>query len=148
MAQEPILIVDDNPVNLKLARVALAIEGYEVHTATDAEEALAALASVHPRLILMDIQLPGMDGLELTRRLKADPATRDIAILALTAYAMKGDEEKAMAAGCDGYIPKPIDTRALPDIIARHLARQPDPVSSGREGVAAGDVRARESAIR
>ncbi len=122
MPGEPILIVDDNPVNLKLARVLLASEGYTVRTATNAEEALAALAEFHPRLILMDIQMPGMDGLELTRRLKADPATTDIAVVAVTAYAMKGDEERARAAGCDEYVVKPIDTRPLPRIIAGHLA--------------------------
>jgi CheY-like chemotaxis protein len=72
----------------------------------------------------MDIQLPGMDGLELTRRLKADLATKDIVILALTAYAMKGDEDKARAAGCDGYIAKPIDVGSLPGVIAQHLAAQ------------------------
>jgi CheY-like chemotaxis protein len=72
----------------------------------------------------MDIQLPGIDGLELTRRLKADPGTRDIVIIAVTAYAMKGDQDKALAAGCDDYITKPIDTRALPDTIARHLAKR------------------------
>ena len=122
MAGEPILIVDDNPVNLKLVRVLLTTEGYDVRTATDAEEALEALGTFHPRLTLMDLQLPGMDGLELTRRLKADPATRDIIVLALTAYAMKGDEEKALAAGCDGYLPKPIDTRTLPGVVARYLS--------------------------
>jgi CheY-like chemotaxis protein len=73
----------------------------------------------------MDIQLPGIDGLELTRRLKADPGTRDIVIIAVTAYAMKGDQDKALAAGCDDYITKPIDTRALPEQIARHLANRP-----------------------
>lgn len=125
MAGPPILIVDDNPVNLKLARVTLAIAGYDVRTAADAEEALALLAAFHPRLILMDIQLPGMDGLTLTRRLKADAATRGIVILALTAYAMKGDEQKALDAGCDGYITKPIDTRMLPVLVARHLAAGP-----------------------
>jgi two-component system, cell cycle response regulator DivK len=124
VAGEPILIVDDNPTNLKLARVLLAAEGYEVRVAVDAEEALALLDGFHPRLILMDLQLPGMDGLTLTRRLKEDPATRDVAILALTAYAMKGDEEKARLAGCDGYITKPIDTRTLPVVIARFLAAQ------------------------
>jgi CheY-like chemotaxis protein len=72
----------------------------------------------------MDIQLPGIDGLELTRRLKADPQTRDIVIVAVTAYAMKGDQAKALAAGCDDYITKPIDTRALPETIARHLAKR------------------------
>jgi CheY-like chemotaxis protein len=95
-----------------------------VRTATDAEEALGVLGSFHPRLTLMDLQLPGMDGLELTRRLKADPATRDIVVLALTAYAMKGDEQKALAAGCDGYIPKPIDTRTLPGVVASYLSGQ------------------------
>ena len=121
MASETILIVDDNPANLKLARVILAAEGYEVRVAVDAEEALALLADFRPRLILMDLQLPRMDGLTLTRRLKADAATRDITILALTAYAMKGDEEKALQAGCDGYITKPIDTRKLPGQVAALL---------------------------
>jgi CheY-like chemotaxis protein len=121
MAGEGILIVDDNPVNLKLLRITLAVAGYEVQTAIDAEQALAVLASFHPRLILMDIQLPGMDGLELTRRLKADTATSDAIILAVTAYAMKGDEQRALAAGCDGYITKPIDTRTLAGRIARSL---------------------------
>jgi CheY-like chemotaxis protein len=124
VAGEAILIVDDNPANLKLARVLLSAEGYEVRVAVDAEEALALLDSFRPRLILMDLQLPGMDGLTLTRHLKADPATRGVAILALTAYAMKGDEEKALAAGCDGYVTKPIDTRTLPLVIARVLAAQ------------------------
>lgn len=123
MAAEPILIVDDNPQNLKLARVLLASEGYDVRTAADAEEALFVLESFEPRIILMDLQLPGMDGLELTQRLKADPAHRDIKIIALTAYAMKGDDEKALAAGCDAYVAKPIDTEALPKLIAEHLVR-------------------------
>ena len=121
MGGEPILIVDDNPMNLKLVRVLLASEGYDVRTAVDAHEALAILAAFRPLLILMDLQLPGMDGLTLTRRLKADPATRGIVILALTSYAMKGDEEKARSAGCDGYLTKPIDTRALPTLLARAL---------------------------
>ena len=124
MAREQILIVDDNPQNLKLAKVLLVAEGYEVKTAIDAEDALSILASFTPRLILMDLQLPGMDGLELTRQVKADPARSGILIIALTAYAMKGDEEKALAAGCDGYMSKPIDTDALPRIVAVHLARR------------------------
>ena len=126
MGAEFILVVDDNPVNLKLVRVLLENAGYQVSTAGDAEEALALLTSARPHLILMDLQLPGMDGLELTRNLKGNPETRDVIILALTAYAMKGDEQKALAAGCDGYIQKPIDTRTLPDRVAEALAkRQP-----------------------
>lgn len=121
MTGEPILVVDDNPINLKLMRVLLEGEGYEVRTALDAREAILALRASRPRLILMDIQLPGLDGLTLTRRLKSDPDTRDIVILAFTSYAMKGDEEKALAAGCDGYVSKPIDTRTLPGVIAQHL---------------------------
>jgi two-component system cell cycle response regulator len=88
-----------------------------------AEQALALLEEMRPRLILMDLQLPGMDGLELTRRLKADPDRRHILVVALTAYAMKGDDAKAYDAGCDGYITKPIDTEALPRVVAEHLAR-------------------------
>jgi CheY-like chemotaxis protein len=121
VASERILIVDDNVQNLKLARVILANEGYDVWTAADAEEALALLRTSEPHLILMDLQLPGMDGLQLTRQLKADPSTRGIRIIALTAYAMKGDEEKAFAAGCDGYLSKPIDTERLPEIVRSHL---------------------------
>ncbi len=98
MAGEAILIVDDNPVYLKLIRVLLTAKGYDIRTATDAEEALAVLGTFRPRLILMDVQLPGMTGLELTQRLKSDPTTRNLIIVALTAYAMKGDEEKALHA--------------------------------------------------
>lgn len=124
MAGEPILIVDDNPINLKLTRVLLTQVGYEVKTAPDAEEALKIIGVFKPRLILMDIQLPGMDGLELTRRLKSAPETKDILILALTAFAMKGDDEKAKAAGCDGYITKPIDTQTFPGLIAEFFKQK------------------------
>jgi CheY-like chemotaxis protein len=123
MPGEPILVVDDNVTNLKLARVLLEEEGYSVRTANDAEEALKVLETFTPRLILMDLQLPGIDGLELTRRLKNDPQRGGILIVALTAYAMKGDEEKARAAGCDDYITKPIDVDTLPKIIAHHLSK-------------------------
>lgn len=123
MADERILIVDDNPQNLKLARLVLADEGYDILTAVDAEEALKVLESHAPALILMDLQLPGMGGLDLTRLLKADARRRHIVVLALTAYAMKGDEAKAVAAGCDGYITKPIDVEALPKMVADHLAK-------------------------
>jgi two-component system cell cycle response regulator DivK len=120
---EPILIVDDNPQNLKLVRVILAAEGYEVRAAVDAEDALRILEGFTPVVILMDLQLPRMDGLELTRRLKADPARRDIAIIAVTAYAMKGDDQRALAAGCDDYMSKPIDAEALVRVVAVHVAR-------------------------
>lgn len=118
-----ILIVDDNPTNLKLVTYLVRSHGYEVITATDAALALRAIQSDRPALILMDLQLPGVSGLELTRQLKTDPDTRAIPIVALTAYAMKGDHEKALAAGCDDYVTKPIDTRTFPEIIARHIRR-------------------------
>ena len=116
-----ILIIDDNPVNLKLARVTLETAGYTVRTAIDAEAAMQLLQDESPRLILMDIQLPGMDGLELTRQLKAAPATAGITIIAVTAYAMTGDEQKALAAGCDAYVRKPFDTTDLPQMIAQYI---------------------------
>jgi CheY-like chemotaxis protein len=121
MAHEPILIVDDNPINLKLLRLTLKVAGYDVQTAVDAEQAMTVLGSFRPRLVLMDLQLPGMDGLTLTRRLKADPATRGAIIVAVTAYAMKGDDQRALDAGCDGYVTKPIDTRTLAAVVARYL---------------------------
>jgi CheY-like chemotaxis protein len=124
MAQNSILVVDDNPLNLKLTRILLAAHGYEVRTAMDSKAALAVLDTFQPRLILMDIQMPGMNGLELTRRLKADPSTRDIVVLALTAYAMKGDEHRAREAGCNGYIAKPIDTRSLPAVVREYLEHE------------------------
>jgi CheY-like chemotaxis protein len=123
MAGERILVVDDNPANLRLLRLLLSGESYEVRTAEGAQEAIAILEDFRPRLILMDLQMPGLNGFELTRRLKGDASTRDIVIVALTAYAMKGDEERAREAGCDGYVAKPIDTRTLPALIAAHLAR-------------------------
>ncbi len=125
MAGEPILVVEDNDVNLRLVTFLLSSSGYEVREAADAQEALRLLEGFHPRMVLMDLQLPRMDGYELTRRLKADPATRDILVIALTAHAMSGDEEKALKAGCDGYFTKPINRHALLAGIARHLAAQP-----------------------
>ncbi len=104
-----VLVVDDHPINLELASYVLAADGLAVATAADALQAQALLPSFRPQLILMDIQMPGMDGLGLTRLLKADPATRGIVIVAFTAFAMKGDEERALAAGCDAYLAKPID---------------------------------------
>ncbi|MBC7975877.1 MAG: response regulator [Myxococcales bacterium] len=124
MAGKRILIVDDNATNLKLVAYLMKANGYVVDTALEADAAVLAIRANHPDVILMDLQLPGIDGLELTRRLKADADTRDIVIVAVTAYAMKGDQDKALAAGCDDYVTKPIDTRALPETIARHLANR------------------------
>jgi two-component system, cell cycle response regulator DivK len=119
-----VLVVDDNPQNVKLVRLLLVDEGYEVRTASDAEEALQILDGFEPQAILMDIQLPGMDGLELTRHLKADARWKQLVVIALTAYAMKGDEEKALAAGCDGYVTKPIDIDALVELLPRLVAER------------------------
>ena len=132
MAGESILIVDDTPVNLKLTRILLVNEGYKVMTAASAEEALELLRGYHPQLILADIQLPGIDGLELTRRIKKNEETRDITVVALTAFAMKGDEQKAVEAGCDGYITKPIDTRSLGARIREHLNRRAEAQGAAR----------------
>ncbi|MEO8594592.1 MAG: response regulator [Candidatus Solibacter sp.] len=133
MAGECILIVDDTVVNLKLTRILLVNEGYQVVTAGSAEEALELLRGPLPRLILADIQLPGMDGLEMTRLIKADDRTRGIAVIAVTAFAMKSDEQRAIEAGCDGYVTKPIDTRTLGARIREWLARHPQPDSAVSE---------------
>jgi CheY-like chemotaxis protein len=118
-----ILIVDDNPTNLKLASQVLEVEGCTVDQATDAEQAQELLQHMTPDLILMDIALPGMDGLTLTRKLKADEKLKHIPVVAMTAFAMKGDDRKALDAGCDGYITKPIDTRKFPQQVSVFLRR-------------------------
>lgn len=118
-----ILIVEDNPANLKLASLLLLRVGHEVLTAVDAEAGMALALAEHPDLILMDIQLPGMDGLSATRQLKQNPASAAIPIIALTALAMKNDEAKAIAAGCDAYISKPLRYQALYLAIDTLLAR-------------------------
>jgi CheY-like chemotaxis protein len=117
-----ILIVDDNPTNLRLAAEVLELEGYATLKAVDAEHALDILRDDTPDLILMDIALPGMDGLSLTRKLKADARLRQVPVIALTAFAMKGDDQRAFEAGCAAYITKPIDTRRLPQLVAEVLA--------------------------
>ena len=113
MSAPRVLIVDDNPMNVTLAHVVLSADGFEVESATDAQEAIQLVSFCRPELILMDIQLPGVDGLELTRQLKAEPSTRQIVIVAFTSFAMQGDEEKIRAAGCNGYISKPIDVNSF-----------------------------------
>jgi len=119
-----ILVVDDNPTNLKLFTYLLALPGYDVTTAGNAEEALQVLANIKPELILMDLQLPDIDGLTLTRRLKQDPAFSGTIIVAVTASAMKGDEEKARAAGVDGYMTKPLEKRAFRAMVEHYLKRE------------------------
>jgi two-component system cell cycle response regulator DivK len=113
-----ILVVDDNPGNLKLFTLLLSSPRYDVQTASSAYRALDALGTMRPDLILLDLQLPDMDGLELTRKLKADPALREIPIVVVTAYAMKGDEERARAAGADHYISKPVDKNVFRRVVA------------------------------
>ena len=116
-----ILVVDDNPTNLKLISDLLEFDSYQISRAVDAESAREIINRDPPDLILMDIALPGMDGLTLTRLLKAGENTRHIVIVALTAFAMIGDEAKVRDAGCDGYITKPIDTRKITSVVAGHL---------------------------
>jgi CheY-like chemotaxis protein len=116
-----VLVVEDNPVNLELVEAVLDREGYEVISAVSAEEALKRLERLRPDLVLLDIQLPGLDGLGLTRLLKANPATVEIPIVALTAHARPEDRQAALDAGCVEYISKPIDTRTLPTQLAAVL---------------------------
>ncbi|MFL5605007.1 MAG: response regulator [Gemmatimonadaceae bacterium] len=118
-----VLVVEDNADNLKLATFLLQSAGHTVISASNAETALAIARSDHPQLILMDIQLPGMDGLQATGLLKQDETTRSIPVLALTALAMKGDEERIRAAGCDGYIGKPMRYKEFLATVAAYLAR-------------------------
>jgi CheY-like chemotaxis protein len=116
-----ILVVEDNETNQMLVRAVLEMHGYRVSVAGSADEALEELRRNPPSLILMDVQLPGKDGLSLTRELKADPSSSSIPIVALTAHAMNGDRELALEAGCAGYIAKPIDTRTFGDQVRQYL---------------------------
>lgn len=124
-----ILVVEDNPANLKLVTDVLEFEGHGIVKAMDAVQAQIILVGALPDLILMDLALPGMDGLTLTRKLKAEVRTRQIPIVALTAFAMKGDARKALNAGCVGYITKPIDTRKFPAQVATFLDALPAKVN-------------------
>jgi two-component system, cell cycle response regulator DivK len=123
MAGKRVLVIDDNAVNRRLVQVLLHSRGYEVCEAASAPEAFAALTGKPPDIILMDIRLPGMDGLTATRKLKTDPATRDIPIVAVTSYAMKGDEEMAREAGCCAYVTKPLDKAFFLETVARVLGK-------------------------
>ena len=122
-----ILVVEDNAANMTLAVYLLETTGHTVLSATDAEAGLAFARAECPDLILMDIQLPGMDGLEATALLKQDDTTRMIPVVALTALAMKGDEERIRAAGCDGYIAKPMNYKEFLATVEAHLQRADGP---------------------
>jgi CheY-like chemotaxis protein len=124
-----ILIIDDNPIDLKLAAELLKVSDFKADVAIDAEQAQHMLSGMVPDLILMDIALPGMDGLTLTRIVKADARLKHVPVVALTAFAMRGDDERAAAAGCQGYITKPINTRQF----ARQILEILDAARVGRQ---------------
>ena len=119
-----ILIVEDDPRNIRVVVMALRPHGYTLLEATDGEEALKIAVREQPDLIIMDVQLPKMNGLEVTRKLRQMPAFNHIPIIAVTAYAMKGDKEKFIESGCDAYLSKPINTRELPGVIAEMLLQR------------------------
>ena len=120
--KKKILIVEDNPENMRLLEMTLRARGYTLLKATDGEKALDIAMRKRPDLIIMDIQLPKMNGLEVTKKLRETPAFSHTPIIAITAYAMKEDKEKVIASGCDAYLSKPINTRELPKVIAKMLA--------------------------
>lgn len=122
--KEKILIVEDNPQNMRLIEMTLRARGYSLLKATDGEEALDIAIREKPDLIMMDLNLPKVSGLEVTERLRQMPAFNHIPIIAVTAHAMKGDEEKIIEAGCDAYLPKPINTRQLPEVVAEMLLKR------------------------
>jgi len=131
--KEKILIVEDNPLNMRLTEMVLNAKGYFLLKATDGEEALDMAIKGKPDLIIMDIHLPKANGLEVTKKLRQMPVFNHTPIIAITAYAMKGDEEKIIKSGCDAYLPKPINTRQLPGIVAEMiLQRQKDNTFNGQ----------------
>ena len=121
MIQRRVLIVDDTPATVDLVTFVLIAAGFAVQSATDVGSLIPQLPLFKPDLILMDIQMPGIDGLEMTRRLKADPATRHVPVVAFTAFAMSGDEAKMRAAGCDGYIAKPFDVATFAETVRSYV---------------------------
>jgi two-component system cell cycle response regulator DivK len=134
MAGERILLVEDNMVNRRMAEFLLKSKGLVVIEAVTGVEAIELARTERPDLIIMDLQLAGMDGFEATRAIKADPLTRHIPVVAMTAYAMSGDRERALAAGCDGYITKPIDTKEFPVTILGYLAGRGETRADGGGG--------------
>ena len=135
---ERILIVEDSPQNMRLMEMTLKAKNYTLLKATDGEEALDMATRERPDLIIMDVQLPKLNGLEVTRKLRDTVAFSHIPIIAITAFAMKGDKERAIEAGCDAYLTKPIDTRQLPGIIAKMLLQQ-QKIKSGTNGYGNGE---------
>lgn len=121
MAGERILVIDDNQLNLDLAQYVLEADGFQVDRALSVDEAWARLRAYRPDLVLVDIQLPDTDGLTLTRAIKATPGLSDIPVIAFTAYAMQGDEQRFLAAGCDGYLAKPIDVHSFAAAVRQYL---------------------------
>jgi CheY-like chemotaxis protein len=124
LSQATILVVEDNDMNMQLAEYLLEEGGFAILKASSGEEALELTGRVLPDLILMDLHLPVLDGLSVVRRMKSEPRTQRIPILALTAHAMRGDRERFLEAGCDGYISKPIDVRTFIDDIRAHLGKE------------------------
>lgn len=121
MRGRTVLVIEDDEINMKLVRILLKLGEFDVIEATDAEKGIALARKHRPDLILMDLQLPGMDGLVATRLIKQDEAIRDLPVVALTAFAMEGDTERAFEAGCAGYLAKPIDTRTFLDAVSRFI---------------------------
>lgn len=121
MTAGKVLIVEDNPVNLRLAQFLLEKKGFSVRKAGSGPECLAEMNRELPDIVLMDIQLPGEDGLAVTRKIRSDPRMAGVIVVALTAHAMAGDREKILGAGCDGYIAKPVDPQGLAGEVARYL---------------------------
>ena len=121
MDPKTILILDDNLLNLKVVSLLLKQEGFHVVTVSESIAGLNKIRQLRPDLVLLDLQLPGMDGIQIARRLKSDPATADITLIAITAYATAQAKQQAAEAGFSGYVTKPIDTRVLPDLIRSHL---------------------------
>ncbi len=126
MSEPRVLIVDDNLATVELTKFVLAAAAFVVESTSDAENAALQISAFRPDLILMDIQMPGMDGLELTGRLKATPSMQHIVVVAFTAFAMKGDEAKMRAAGCDGYIAKPFDVASFAATVRSYLRTRGD----------------------
>lgn len=121
MPNKKVLVIEDNPLNMKLIRGLLQLGNFDMLEAVDAESGIELARKIRPDLILMDIQLPGMDGLSATRIIRNDSSLKEVPIVAVTSYAMQGDEQKAKSAGCSGYIVKPIDTRSFLDTISRYM---------------------------